>query len=128
MSHFTRMKTKLSKKNHSVQALRNLGYEPKPGKVRIRGYGGQETEVDVMIPTGNPGYDLGFRKQGNTYEMVADWYGIHNIDRDAFLKKVQQRYAYHAVMERMKEQGFDLVEEEEEEDNTIHLTVRRMVF
>ena len=127
MSHFTRMKTKLSKKNHIVQALRNLGYEPKPGKVRIRGYGGQEAEVDVMIPTGNPGYDLGFRKQGNTYEMVADWYGIHNIDRDAFLKKVQQRYAYHAVMERMKEQGFDLVEEEEE-DNTIHLTVRRMVF
>ncbi len=80
-----------------------------------------------MIPTGNPGYDLGFRKEGNTYEMVADWYGIHNIDQDAFLNKVQQRYAYQAVMERMKEQGFEVVEEQDE-DNTIRLTVRRAVF
>ena len=127
MSHFTRMKTKLAKKDYIVQALRDLGYEPREGKVRIRGYGGQETEVDVMIPTGNPGYDLGFRKEGNTYEMVADWYGIHNIDQDAFLNKVQQRYAYQAVMERMKEQGFEVVEEQDE-DNTIHLTVRRVVF
>lgn len=127
MSHFTRMKTKLAKKEYIVQALRDLGYETKEGKVRIRGYEGQETEVDVMIPTGNPGYDLGFRKAGDTYEMVADWYGIKNIERNAFLNQVQQRYAYHAVKSRMEEQGFEVVEEQDE-NNTIRLTVRRVVF
>ena len=92
MSHFTRMKTRLVNKAPLLQALRDLGYAPVEGAVKIRGYGGQKTEVDIMIPTGNPGYDLGFKKAGDTYEMVADWYGIHNIDRDAFLNKVQQRY------------------------------------
>jgi hypothetical protein len=125
MSHFTRMKTKLVKREPLVQALRDMGYEPQEGKVRIRGYGGQETEVKVMIPTGNPGYDLGFRKEGDTYEMVADWYGIRNIQRDSFLDRLQQRYAYQAVTARMREQGFEIVEEE---DNTIRLTVRRAVF
>ncbi len=41
MSHFTRMKMKLAKKDHIVQALRDLGYEPREGKVHIRGYGGR---------------------------------------------------------------------------------------
>ena len=127
MSHFTRMKTTLAKKEHLINSLHDLGYKPLEGKVRIRGYGGQETEVDVMIPTGNPGYDLGFRKQSKTYEMVADWYGIRNIDKGALLNKLNQRYACHAVKKRMEEQGLDLVEETEE-DSTIHLTVRRTVF
>ena len=81
-----------------------------------------------MIPTQNPDYDIGFRKKGATYELVADWYGIEDIEPKRFLKEVHQQYAYHAVKERMAEQGFEVVEEEKEEDKTIHLTVRRAVF
>jgi hypothetical protein len=128
MSHFTRMKTQLVKKGYLLKALHDLDHAFQEGKVRIRGYGGQSTEVEVKIPTKNPGYDLGFRKAGNTYELVADWYGIEDITPERFLKDVQQRYAYHAVLDRMGEQGFNVVEEEDEEDNTIHLTLRRAVF
>jgi len=109
-------------------ALQDLGYEVNEGKVQIRGYEGQETEVDIMIPTKNRGYDLGFKKEGDAYELVADWYGIQDIKPESFLKHVQQKYAYHAVKERMEEQGFELVEEENEEDNTIHMTLRRAVY
>lgn len=128
MSHFTSMKTKLVIKDHVVQALRGLGYQPKEGNVEIRGFGGRKTAVEVMIHTKNPGYDLGFRKVGDTYELVADWYGIHDINQKTFLNQVQQKYAYHAVMSRMKEQGFEAVEEKNALDNTIHITLRRTVF
>ncbi|NLD38200.1 MAG: DUF1257 domain-containing protein [Desulfatiglans sp.] len=128
MSHFTKIKTRLIKKEHLIMALQDLGYEVNEGKVQIRGYEGQETEVDIMIPTKNRGYDLGFKKEGDAYELVADWYGIQDIKPESFLKHVQQKYAYHAVKERMEEQGFELVEEENEEDNTIHMTLRRAVY
>ncbi len=128
MSHFTKIKTKLIKKEHIVNALRDLGFQPKEGIVEIRGYNGIKTKVDVMAPTKNRGYDIGFKKDGETFELVADWYGIDDINSEKFLEQVQQRYAYHAVTSRMAEQGFEVVEEENEEDKTIHLTVRRAVF
>lgn len=128
MSHFTRMKTKIIKLEYLKQALQDLGYKPHEGKVEIRGFGDQKKEVDLMLPTKNPGYDIGFSKVGEEYELVADWYGIKDINPEMFLNQVHQRYAYHAVLNRMKEQGFEMVEEKNQEDNTIHLTVRRSVF
>ena len=128
MSHFTKIKTRLIKKELLIKALLELGYNVNDGKVYIRGYNSQETEVDVMISTGNKGYDIGFKKEGDSYNLIADWYGIKDIQPETFLKQVQQKYAYHAVRERMEEQGFELIEEENEEDNTIHLTLRRAVY
>lgn len=125
MSHFTKIKTRLIKKEHLIKALQDLGHNVTDGKVQIRGYEGQKTDVDIMIPTGNEGYEIGFKKEGDSYNLVADWWGIENITPEDLLKQVQQKYAYHAVRERMEEQGFELIEEENEEDNTIHLTLRR---
>ena len=82
----------------------------------------------MRVQTKNTGYDIGFQKAGETYELVADWYGIKDIDADLLIAKVQQRYAYHAVVSRMAEQGFEMVEEQQEEDRTIRMTVRRTVF
>ena len=128
MSHFTKIKTKLVIKEHLIQALKDLGHRPQEGQVSIRGWHGQKTSVEVMIPTKNKGYDIGFQKSDGVYELVADWYGIKDIKSEAFINTVQQRYSYHAVVSRMAEKGFEIVEEENTEDNTIHLTVRRAVF
>ena len=128
MSHFTRIKTKLVVKEHLIQALKDLGHRPREGRVSIRGWRGQKRPVEVMIPTKNEGYDIGFQKSDGVYELVADWYGIRDIRPETFIDAVQQRYAYHAVVRRMAEQGFEVVEEARQEDNTIHLTVRRAVF
>ena len=128
MSHFTKIKTRLVKKDFVVKALTDLGFQAQEGQVKIRGWNGQQTPVDIMAPTKNPGYDIGFQKAEGTYDLVADWYGIHDIQPESLLKQIQQRYAYHAVMDNMRDKGFEVVEEENEEDNTIHLTVRRAVF
>ena len=128
MSHFTRMQTRLVKKRHLLNALKKMGYHPKEGREKILGYGGQKTEVEIMIHTKNPGYDLGFRKNGDTYELVADWHGIKDLVPETFLNQLQQQYAVSAVAERMQAQGFDIVTQENLPDKTIHITVRRSVF
>ncbi len=127
MSHFTTMKTQLVNRQFLVAALKDLGFQPQEGQVLIRGYGGQETEVEVKVPTENPEYDLGFRKVGKTYELVADWYGITNIRAKSFMAQVLQRYAYHAVSAQVQARGFEIVEDESLQDHTIHLTLRRCI-
>lgn len=127
MSHFTTVKTKMVSKEHLKKALRDLGMAFQEGRLSIRGYGGQTTEVEIKIPTANPGYDLGFRTKGDAYELVADWWGIKDIRQDDLLRQLNQRYAYHVAKEQLEQQDFTLVEEEVQQDQTIHLTVRRMV-
>jgi len=127
MSHFTKIKTRLVKKDFVVKALTDLGFQAREGQVKIRGWNGQQTQVDIMAPTKNPGYDIGFQMAEGTYDLVADWYGIEDIKPETLLEQVQQRYAYHAVVDNMQGKGFEVVEEEDE-DRTIHLTVRRAVF
>ncbi len=127
MSHFTTIKTKIVEKEYLKQALSELGHTYQEGKVNIRGYQGIQTPVAIKIPTKNTGYDIGFRKTDNAYEIVADWWGIQNLKQDQFLQQVSQRYAYHAAKAKLEEQGFSLVSEETQEDDRIHLVLRRTV-
>ncbi len=126
MSHFTSIKTQMVIRKHIKQAVESAGYACVEGNVEIRGYGGQSTPVELKIATQNQGYDIGFRKAGNVYEMVADWLGIHDIDEKQFLQKITQQYAYHATKAKLEEQGFNLVSEESRADGQIHLRLRRM--
>lgn len=126
MSHFTSLKTRIVSKEHLRKALEDLDIVYEEGKLEVRGYQGIRTEVEIRIPSSNPDYDLGFRKRDETYELVADWYGITDINRQEFLGKVTQRYAYLAAKEQLESQDFTVVEEEVLADNTIRITVRRM--
>jgi Protein of unknown function (DUF1257) len=127
MSHFTRIKTQIVEKKYLLQALRDLNYAYDEGDVKIRGFGGNRTAVEIKIPTGNRGYHIGLRKSGDTYEVVADWYGIHDINQTQFVQMVSQRYVYCATKEKLEEQGFSLVAEEVERDGRVHLTLRRIL-
>ena len=127
MSHFTSIKTKIVEKQYLKQALSELGHIYQEGNVQIRGYQGIQTSVAIKIPTKNTGYDIGFRKIDNAYEIVADWWGIKDINQNRFLQQVSQRYAYHAAKAKLEEQGFSLVSEETQEGERIHLVLRRTV-
>jgi hypothetical protein len=127
MSHFTRIKTQIVEKKYLMRALQDLNYAYEEGDVKIRGFGGNRTAVEIKIPTGNCGYDIGFRKSGDAYEVVADWYGIRDTNQTQFVQKVSQRYVYYATKEKLEEQGFSLVAEEIERDGRVHLTLRRLV-
>lgn len=127
MSHFTTVKTQIVNKEQLKKALVDLQLSYQEGDVEIRGFGGNRMRVEIRVPTRNPGYDLGFRKQGESYELVADWWGIKDIKQEEFLKNLTQRYAYHVVKDQLEAQNFSLVTEEVQADRTIHITVRRMV-
>lgn len=127
MSHFTSIKTQIVEKEYLKQALSDLGHGYSEGNVQIRGYQGNRTNVEIKVPTQSSGYDIGFRKSGNAYEVVADWWGIRDIKQEQFLQQLFQRYAYHAARAKLEEQGFSLVSEEVQQGEQIHLVLRRTV-
>lgn len=127
MSHFTSIKTQIVEKEYLKRSLFDLGHAYSEGNVQIRGYQGNRTPVEIRVSTNNSGYDIGFRKVGNAYEVVADWWGIHDINQEKFVQQVYQRYAYHAAKAKLEEQGFSLVSEEVQEGERIHLVLRRTV-
>lgn len=127
MSHFTSIKTQIVEKEYLKRSLSDLGHAYSEGNVQIRGYQGNRTNVEIKVPTNNSGYDIGFRKSGNAYEVVADWWGIRDINQPQFVQQIYQRYAYHATKAKLEEQGFSLVSEEVQEGERIHLVLRRTV-
>jgi hypothetical protein len=125
MSHFSTIKTKLSDRDHLLQALCELGYRPEEGPVRVRGYGGSHSKVDIRIASKASGYDVGFRKNGPHYVCVADWFGVRGIEQQSFLQTLTQRYASIAVKDELAGQGFS-VAEERQVGGRIHLVLRRL--
>lgn len=127
MSHFTRLRTRMTTKEYLTAALADLDYAHTEGNEEVRGFGGQSTAVEIRVATRSPGYDIGFRREGKVYECVADWWGIHDVVQEDFLQKVSQRYAYQATQAELTRQGFAVASEELEEDGRIRLVLRRMV-
>lgn len=126
MSHFTSIKTQIIEKEF-LRSLADLKIAYSEGNVQIRGYQGNRTDVEIKIPTNNSGYDIGFRQVENAYEVVADWWGIRDINQQQFVQQIYQRYAYHAAKTKLESQGFLLVGEEVQEGERIHLVLRRTV-
>ena len=125
MSHFTTVQTQMVEAEYLLAALKDLGYTAeKSGPVR--GFAGSNTTGEFKITTGSKGYDIGFRKSGDRYEMVADWWGIRDVNQNEFVRRLTQRYAYHAARAKLQEQGFDLVQEEQQQGGGIHLVLRRV--
>ena len=130
MSHFTTIKTKFVALEPLKQALADVSATFGLGQIRengvVSGFSGNTTQAELVVSTRNRGYDIGFRKEGDTYSLVADWYGIRDIQKDELIAQLSQRYAYHAVRAKLQQSGFSLVEETEQQDRTIHLVLRRM--
>jgi hypothetical protein len=126
MSHFTRIKTKMVEEEYLTQALTDLGYVYETGNVQIRGFAGIRRNAQIKIATQNPGYDIGFQKVDNSYQIVADWWGIRGIRQQEFQDQLTQRYAYHATKSKLYSQGFSLVSEDVEQGQRLHLVLRRM--
>lgn len=125
MSHFSTVRTRLSERDQIAAALRDLGYTAEVGDLEVRGFVGNTTRAEIRVGSGVEGYDLGFRREGQTYELVADWYGLQGFDREAFLRTLTQRYAYRVAVDQLSREGFTVAEQVVEADRTIRLTVRR---
>lgn len=127
MSHFTRIKTQMVEKEFLLKALKDLGYAYEEGELNVRGFARERAGVEIKVRAGGLlAREIGFRKNGDTYEIVADWWGIGGPKRAEFQQQVTRRYAYHAARAKLEAQGFNLVAEEVEQDGQIRLVLRRM--
>ncbi|HIK27600.1 MAG: DUF1257 domain-containing protein [Oscillatoriaceae bacterium SKW80] len=125
MSHFSQIKTQIRNLTSLQAALSDLGIDWKPGPREVRGYRGQTYKADIAIEQKN-GYDIGFSWNGTEYELVADlqfWEQAWSVNR--FLSMVTQRYAYHTVINETTKQGFQLAEQQKNEDGSIRLVLQR---
>lgn len=130
MSHFTTVQTRFTSEKHLLEALADVRVEFKLGPTRlnelVKGFKGQTAPAQIVVATGHRGYDLGFRSEGGIYHLVADWFGIHSFKEEQLLGRLQQRYAYHATREQLEQQGFALVEEKLQQDQSLRLVLRRL--
>jgi len=125
MSHFSQIKTQIRNIASLQAALTDIGIEWKPGPRMVKGYRGQTCNAEITIEQDN-GYDLGFSWNGKEYELVADLqYWQQNLSVDGFLKRVTQRYAYHTVVQETTRQGFQIAEQQQNQDGSIRLLVQR---
>jgi hypothetical protein len=125
MSHFSQIKTQIRNLTSLQAALSDLGIDWKSGPSMVRGYRGQTRKAEVAIEQDN-GYDVGFSWNGKEYELVADlqyWQQPWSVE--GFLSKVTQRYAYQTVMQETARQGFQITEQQQNEDGSIRLLVQR---
>ncbi len=125
MSHFSQIKTQLRNLTSLQSALSDLGINWKAGPTEVRGYRGQTEKAEIAIEQEN-GYDIGFRWNGTEYELVADLqYWQQDWSVNGFLNRVTQRYAYHTVVTETSRQGFEIAEQQKNEDGSIRLVLQR---
>lgn len=122
MSHFSKIRTELREEERLREALDDLGFKYELGG-EVGGYAGQRTRADIVIRQ-EGGYDIGFVREGDTYKMVADLWGL-KADKDKFLQQVTQRYAYRTVIGQARTEGFSVVDEEQLEDGSIRIVCER---
>jgi len=124
MSHFTTIKVQIKQGEVLLQVLKELGYQVEQN-TQVRGYMGDKTNAEYVIKQSN-GYDLGFRKNGEGYELVADFWGA-KINQQEFVNNISQKYAHKTLMETIQTEGFNVEEEEVLADGTLRVIVGRWV-
>lgn len=125
MSHFTKIKTALTDLNLVKKALSDLSIKWDANVKSMKGYKNQEHFANLVIKQSN-GYDLGFTWNGVEYQLIADlqfWQQPWSVE--TFLDKVSQRYAYNSIIQTTELKGFQMVQEVNQENGSIKLTLQR---
>ena len=67
-----------------------------------------------------------FNKNSNSYELVTD-IDLWNLDVpvERFISKVTQMYAYHTIISKTEEDGYQIVEEQNKNDGSIELVLTK---
>jgi hypothetical protein len=125
MSHFSNIKTQIRNLTSLKAALGDMEVNWQEGPTNIRGYRGQTRKAEVVISQDN-NYDIGFSWNGQEYELIADLqYWQQPLTVEGFLRQVSQRYAYHTVVAETAKQGFQISEQQKNEDGSLRLVVQR---
>lgn len=143
MSHYTVVKTKIRSQSHLLKALQDMGFKTEQLRVNkeaqhLEGFQGDQRAqtAEIILPraaVGGSSNDIGFKLQGDgSFEAIISDYdkGNRSADRKSdhakgcngystkWLKKLNQRYAYHKMKDQLSENGF-FIEKETVENGEI---------
>ena len=127
MSHFSTIKTQLKESEPLINALSSLGFSINQEEKFVKGYRGKFTAVDISMNL--PGdTKVGFKWDNNssTYELVTDldlW--KFEIPVERFISKVTQMYAYETIISKTKDDGYQIVEQKNQNDGSIELVLTK---
>ncbi len=126
---FNHTRTQLVERDYVLLALKDLGYayrvQTECETLRVRDNRGHHILVEIKIATRYPKYAIGLRRVDHAYQVVADWWGIRFMSRQEFLRRLTQRYAYHAALATLRAQGFSVVCEEMNAFGEVHFLVQK---
>ena len=127
MSHFSTIKTQIKEVKPLIKALNQLGYEINQEQKFVKGYRGNFTAVDISmdLPSNTK---VGFKwdNKSNSYELVTDldlW--NFEIPVERFISKITQMYAYHTIILKTEEDGYQIVEQKNQNDGSIELVLTK---
>ena len=127
MSHFSTIKTQIKEVKPLIKALNQLGYEINQEQKFVKGYKGKFTAVDISmdLPCNTK---VGFKwdNKSNSYELVTDL-DLWNFDLpvERFISKITQMYAYHTIILKTEEDGYQIVEQKNQNDGSIELVLTK---
>lgn len=122
MSHLTKIKVQIKNGEILHQVLQELGYKLEYNALVADPFGNtKEAEYVIRRPHG---YDWGFRRDGENYEILMRGGGLmpQNV-----MNEINHNYAHKTLMATAKEQGFTVEEEEIMVDGTVRVVVGRWV-
>ena len=127
MSHFSTIKTHLKEAKPLIKALDQLGFEIDQEKKFVKGFKGQFTAVDISMELpGNTKVGFKWNNSSNAYELVTDL-DLWNFDLpvERFISKITQMYAYHVIIGKTEEDGYQIVKEKNQNDGSIELVLTK---
>ena len=126
MSHISVMKIAFADRDLLLQALKDLGYEAEEGNDLHITNGVKSVKVDFLVKVPYT-ESVGFRKGKNGWQLTADWFRV-NLDRKQFENRLKQQYAYLSVKQSLEKQGYLITEETKDEQQRVHIVLRRTEF
>lgn len=122
MSKFVRVQTALRDLTLVKRSLDDLKISYQENAQYNHLFGGFRGKVPLVVKQHRLQFGL---RQGkdDAYEVIGDDMQLKHINQ--LMGRVQQRYAYHKVLEETGKAGFALVEEAVGKDQVIRMTVRR---
>jgi hypothetical protein len=134
MSHFTTLQTQMHDAALLRQALLDLGFTEVEVHAQAQGLYGYQGDLrpetaEVIVrraQVGRASNDIGFRRDAaGRFQAVISEFDRARYD-DAWLGRLNQRYAYHAARQQLEAQGFAVSEETSEVGGEIRLVLRRV--
>ena len=127
MSHFSTIKTQLKEAEPLIKALGSLGYSINQDENFVKGFRGKVTAVDIsMNLPGDTKVGFKWNNKSNAYELGTDldlW--KFEIPVERFISKVTQMYAYHTIISKTNEDGYQIIEQNNKSDGSIELVLTK---